>query len=138
MSGYGFLRERRWLTLGFVVLILVPSFMLLSRWQIHRLEDRRAANALVEQNNTAAPVPVATVLTAGAPLSSVGDAQEWRQVTATGTYDASRQVLVRKRPMDGQNGFWVVTPLVTDSGAVLVVNRGWVALMRATCTRALI
>jgi cytochrome oxidase assembly protein ShyY1 len=127
VSGYGFLRERRWLTLGFVVLVLVPSFILLSRWQIHRLEDRRAANALVEQNNAAAPVPVGTVLTAGSPLTSVGDAQAWRQVTATGTYDASRQVLVRKRPMDGQNGFFVVTPLVTDSGAVLVVNRGWLA-----------
>jgi cytochrome oxidase assembly protein ShyY1 len=126
VSGYGFLRERRWLTLGFVVLILVPSFLLLSRWQIHRLDDRRAANALVEQNNAAAPVPVGQVLTAGAPLSSVGDAQEWRQVTATGTYDASRQVLVRKRPLDGHNGFWVVTPLVTSSG-VLVVNRGWIA-----------
>ena len=127
MSGYGFLRERRWLTLGFVVLILVPSFLLLSRWQLHRLDDRRAANALVEQNNAAAPVPVGQVMTAGAPLASVGDGQEWRQVTATGTYDASRQVLVRKRPLDGHNGFWVVTPLVTDSGDVVVVNRGWLA-----------
>lgn len=135
MSGYGFLRERRWLTLGFVVLILVPSFLLLSRWQIHRLDDRRAANALVEQNNAAAPVPVAQVLTAGAPLTSVGDAQEWRQVTATGTYDAAHQVLVRKRPMDGQNGYWVVTPLVTSSG-VLVVNRGWLAAsVSATATQ---
>ena len=127
VSGYGFLRERRWLTLGFIVLILVPAFLLLSRWQLHRLDDRRAANALVEQNNAAAPVPVGQVLTAGAATSSAGDAQEWRQITATGTYDASRQVLVRKRPLDGQNGFWVVTPLVTDSGAVLVVNRGWLA-----------
>lgn len=125
MSGYGFLRERRWLTLGFVVLILVPSFLLLSRWQLHRLDDRRAANALVVQNNAAAPVPVGQVMTAGAPVGSVGDGLQWRQVTANGTYDASRQVLVRRRPMDGHNGFWVVTPLVTDSGDVVVVNRGW-------------
>jgi cytochrome oxidase assembly protein ShyY1 len=34
---------------------------------------------------------------------------------------------VRKRPLEGANGFWVVTPLVIDSGAVLAVNRGWVA-----------
>lgn len=125
MSGYGFLRQRRWLSLGFVVLVIVPSFLLLSRWQLHRLDDRRAANAIIEQNTSAAPVPVGSVITAGAPVSSVTSGQEWRQVTATGTYDATRQVLVRKRPMDGQNGFWVVTPLVTDSGDVLVVNRGW-------------
>jgi len=127
VSGYGFLRQRRWLTLGFVVLVIVPSFLLLSRWQLHRLDDRRHANALVEQNTAASPVPVSQVMTPGAPQSAVGDAQQWRQVTASGTYDASRQVLVRKRPLDGNNGFWVVTPLVTDTGEVLVVNRGWLA-----------
>lgn len=127
VGGYGFLRERRWVMLGFVVLVLVPSFLLLSRWQVHRLDDRRAANAVVERNSSASPVPVDQVMTAGAAAATVDDAVQWRQVTATGTYDASRQVLVRKRPLDGQNGFWVVTPLVTDSGAVLAVNRGWLA-----------
>ena len=111
--------------LGFVVLILVPSFLLLSRWQWHRLDDRRQTNAVVEQNSGAAPVPVAEVMTVGSPAGSIGDAQLWRPITATGTYDAAKQVLVRKRPRDGENGFWVVTPLVTDGGVVLAVNRGW-------------
>ena len=31
---------------------------------------------------------------------------------------------MRRRPLDGRNGFWIVTPLVTESG-VLLVNRGW-------------
>ena len=67
------------------------------------------------------------ILTAGAPAASVTDTVTWRQVSATGHYDAAGQVLVRKRPFEGANGFWVATPLVTDSGAVLVVNRGWIA-----------
>jgi cytochrome oxidase assembly protein ShyY1 len=125
VSGYGFLRQPRWLALGFLVIIVVPSFVLLARWQLHRLDDRRHQNAVVVANSGATPVAVATVMTPDASAGSVGDAQDWKQVTATGRYDVAHQVLVRKRPMDGANGYWVVTPLVTDSGAVLAVNRGW-------------
>jgi cytochrome oxidase assembly protein ShyY1 len=127
MSGYAFLRQPRWLALGFLVLIVVPSFFLLSRWQLSRLDDRRHANAVVQANAQAQTVPVDSVMTSGSPTSSVTDDQQWRPVTATGRYDASRQVLVRKRPLEGANGFWVATPLITSSGATLVVNRGWIA-----------
>ena len=127
MTGYAFLRQPRWLALGFVVVLVVPSFFALSRWQLSRLDQRRHYNANVTENAQQAPVPVDAVMAPGAPVSSVGDHQTWRQVSATGHYDASRQVLVRKRPLQGANGFWVATPLVTESGAVLVVNRGWLA-----------
>ncbi len=125
MSSYGFLRQPRWLALGFLVLIVVPSFILLSRWQLHRLDERRHQNSVVETNSTATPVPVGTVMVPGAAADSIGDDEDWKQVTATGRYDVAHQVLVRKRPLDGANGYWVVTPLVTDSGTVLAVNRGW-------------
>ena len=127
MSGYGFLRQPRWLALGFLVVLVVPSFVLLSRWQLSRLDQRRHDNAVVESNATRAPAPVDSVMTAGAPTATIGDQQTWRPVTATGHYDSAGQVLVRKRPFEGANGFWVVTPLVTTSGSVLVVNRGWIA-----------
>lgn len=126
MSRYGFLRQPRWLALGFLVLLVLPSFILLSRWQLHRLDERRHYNDLVTTHSAAAPVAVDQVMTAGAPTSTVGDDQRWIPVTATGRYDAAGTVLVRKRPLDGKNGFWVVTPLVTTSGTVLVVNRGWI------------
>lgn len=127
MSRYGFLSQPRWLALGFLVLIVVPSFFLLSRWQLSRLDDRRAENALVTTNSAQAPVPVGSLLAPGDDPASVPADLRWRPVTATGSYDVTAEVLVRKRPLGGTNGFWVVTPLVTDSGAVLVVNRGWVA-----------
>jgi cytochrome oxidase assembly protein ShyY1 len=127
VSRYGFLSQPRWLALGFLVLIVVPSFFLLSRWQLSRLDDRRAENTLVTTNSAAAAVPVDAVLTPGADPAAVPEELRWRPVTATGRYDAAGEVLVRKRPLEGTNGFWVVTPLVTGSGAVLAVNRGWVA-----------
>ncbi len=127
MSGYGFLRQPRWLALAFLVVLVVPSFILLSRWQLSRLDERRHDNSVVEANAAQAPAAVDTVMTAGATPSTIGDPQTWRQVTATGHYDSADQVLVRRRPFEGANGFWVATPLVTSSGSVLVVNRGWVA-----------
>jgi len=127
MTSYAFLRQPRWLALGFLVLLVVPSFFALSRWQFSRLDQRRHYNANVTANAQQPPVPVDAILRPGEPVSAVGDHQTWRPVSATGHYDASRQVLVRKRPLQGANGFWVATPLVTGSGAVLVVNRGWVA-----------
>lgn len=126
MSSYGFLRRPRWLALGFIVLIIIPSFFLLSRWQLSRLDERRHFNALVTEHGAAQPVPVDEVMAAGGDPASVGEAQRWLPVTATGRYDERGQVLVRKRPLDGQNGFWVVTPMITQSGAVLAVNRGWI------------
>lgn len=127
MGRYAFLRQPRWLALGFLVLLVLPSFILLSRWQLSRLDDRRYFNELVTTHSAAAPVAVDTVMRPGDPLDAVGDAQRWLPVTATGRYDDTSTVLVRKRPLEGKNGFWVVTPLVTSSGSVLVVNRGWIA-----------
>lgn len=134
MGSYGFLRQPRWLALGFLVLLVLPSFILLSRWQLHRLDERRHYNDLVTTHSAAAPVPVDTVMKPGAPVDSVGDDQRWLPVTATGRYDADSTVLVRKRPLDGKNGFWVVTPLITTSGTVLAVNRGWLPAEGAATT----
>ena len=48
-------------------------------------------------------------------------------VTATGTYDVDDTVIVRYRTREGASGVDVVVPLVTDSGAAVLVDRGWVA-----------
>lgn len=121
------LRDRRVWALGFLVLLVVPAFLLLSRWQLNRLDERRAENTLVSTHADAAPVPVQSAMRAGADPASLTADQEWRDITATGRYDAAGQQLVRRRPMDGTNGFWVMTPLVLGDGSVLAVNRGWVA-----------
>lgn len=121
------LHDRRLWGLVFLVLVLVPAFLLLSRWQLSRLDERRAENAAVTAHADSTPVPVTEVMTAGADPSTIGDDQQWREVTATGRYDDGATQLVRQRPQDGTNGYWVVTPLVLPDGSVLAVNRGWVA-----------
>jgi cytochrome oxidase assembly protein ShyY1 len=126
VGRYAFLRRPKWLGLLAAVLIIVPAFFALSRWQLNRLDERRHYNDLVTQQGSSAPVPLDTLLNAGASTATVTDTLRWRQVSVTGQYDPSHQLLVRKRPLDGTDGFWVATPLITPSGSVVVVNRGWI------------
>ena len=50
-----------------------------------------------------------------------------RRVTAQGRWDAARQVLVPGRSLDGNEGFWVLTPLLLPDGSAAPVVRGWTA-----------
>jgi cytochrome oxidase assembly protein ShyY1 len=119
-----FLLSRRWLLFAAAVVLLAYGCYLLGQWQFHRLHDREARNAQTTRNLAADPVPVTDVLAVGRP---VAEADEWRRVTATGTYDESRTVIVRYQTRDGESGVDVVTPLVTTAGPALLVDRGWLS-----------
>ena len=60
-------------------------------------------------------------------MDATADVQ-WREVSATGRYDESQQVLVRNRTYNGIPGYFVLTPLEVPSGDVVIVNRGFVPL----------
>ena len=117
-----FLASRRWALFAVVVVALVYLAWVLGQWQFGRLEERRERNGVVERNEASAPVPVASVLTVGEP---VPDEEQWRLVTATGTYASDETVIVRYRTRDGVAGVDVVVPLVTSDGPALLVDRGW-------------
>ena len=149
-TGYGFRVYRftlnpRWLAFHALVVVVVFGCIQLGGWQFDRSQQRRASNAVVEDNIGRAPVPVEEIVAtigrgagaapapdspAGDP-SAVDDRAQWRSVTATGRYDDSAAVLLRNRTLDGPKGFEVLVPLVTDSGPVLLVNRGWIPAGRS-------
>src|SRR5699024_10728244 len=68
------------------------------------------------------PVPLSETL---APDQDVTDDDEWMRVTAEGRYDTAHQVTVRYKTRDGQPGVHVVTPLITESGDAILIDRGW-------------
>ena len=119
-----FLLTRRWLGFLLVVGALAYLALRLGDWQFHRLDDRRAANSRIVHNLADSPVPVADVLAVGRGAT---ESDEWRQVTATGKYDDEHTVVVRYRTREGASGVDVVTPLVTNSGDAVLVDRGWMA-----------
>jgi cytochrome oxidase assembly protein ShyY1 len=123
VRSWGFLASRRWVLFGITVALLAWGAWWLGEWQFHRLEDRKARNAIVERNEAAPPADVAAVM----PLDGEVDAEdEWRTVTASGEYAVEDTVIVRYRTRDGAPGVDVVVPLLLDGGEAVLVDRGWV------------
>lgn len=106
-----------------LVLLVVPSFIWLGFWQLDRAEQRAASVDLQQDNVAAEPVPVEELATVG---SDVPPEDRWRTVEAEGTWDTDHQLLLRNRDGSQGVGFHVLTPLVTDDGTALLVNRGWI------------
>ncbi len=116
---------RRWLLFAVAVGVLAYGCWWLGEWQFGRLEERRQTNERTERNLTLDPAPVDEVLEVGRP---VDPEDEWRRVSATGTYVEDTDVIVRYQTRDGASGVDVVTPFQVDgTGATLLVDRGWLA-----------
>lgn len=101
-------------------LLLVPLLALLvmlGRWQLERAAHARA---------------LATAFTVGEAAPVVFDARaaqpRYRRVTVTGHYLADQQFLLDNMTHDGTAGYHALTPLVTDSGTTVLVDRGWLAV----------
>ncbi len=115
--------SQRMLAFHVLVLVLVPGFVWLGFWQLDRAGQRGAAVDLQQSNLAADPVPVDELTRVG---EDVDPDDRWRTVEATGTWDTEHEVLLRNRDGSGGVGFHVLTPLVTEEGTAVLVNRGWV------------
>jgi cytochrome oxidase assembly protein ShyY1 len=107
------------LTWTITALALVFAFVLLGRWQVDR--TYRPVDGYSAEP---AAVPFAALLGAG---SAVPPAAVSRQVTLTGHYKPSGQLIVAGHSLAGQPVSWVVTPLLMPSGIEVFVVRGWLA-----------
>ena len=119
---YRFLLQRRWLGLLLVVLVLGAVCVRLGLWQLDRRQERQADNDRITANLAAEPAAIDTLVTPGGVVPEV---HEWRRVGITGVYDTDSQVLVRYQNRDQGRGVDVITPLVTDRGMAVLVDRGW-------------
>lgn len=90
-------------------------------WQVNRLRWKLELISRVDARIAAPPVPLPPVAT-WATLEPA--AMEYRRVTAEGEFDHRRETLVDALTERGA-GAWVMTPLRTGNGIVLV-NRGFV------------
>lgn len=121
---YRFVFSWRWIRLHVLVwLILIPAFIGLGMWQRGRYHERKAENAVIKTAMDAAPVPIEGVDAVGA---AVPRTSRWKQVTLVGVYDPGHQFLARNHQVNGNPGFWVVTPLTLSDGTSVLVNRGWI------------
>jgi cytochrome oxidase assembly protein ShyY1 len=105
-----------------LVVALSLLFVRLGIWQFHRLAERHASNAVIENNLAAAPAVLDRVVPPG---RAVSDDLAWRRVSVTGTFDVGHQILVRYQTRDGALGVDVLTPVRQAGGDAVLVDRGW-------------
>lgn len=96
-------------------------------WQLSRYQRKKELNAAREAALAAPPVR----WEGGAADSTLIG----RRVALHGRYDPALHVLLAYREHDGTTGVEVVTPLVLESGARVLVNRGWVPADDGTSAR---
>ncbi|MCA1323850.1 SURF1 family protein [Herbaspirillum sp. alder98] len=110
------------LALGAGFLFVV--FAALGTWQVYRLQWKLDLIAKVDARVHAAPTP-APASPQWPQISAAND--EYRRVTLTGRYLYSKTVAVQATTELG-SGSWLLTPLQTDAGELVLVNRGFVSI----------
>ena len=108
--------------LAVVAGVLCAGLIGLGVWQVERLAWKSALIVQVNMRVHAAPVtaPEPALWTA---ITAERDA--YRHVAARGRYRDDDTTLVQAVTERGP-GFWVMTPLITDRGFTVLVNRGFV------------
>jgi surfeit locus 1 family protein len=113
---------RTLLLVGLLAGVVVLGLLALGVWQLERREWKLHLIDQVEQRVDAAAVK------APGPAewpSITDDGDEYRRVRTTGHFLNDKEALVEAVTARG-SGYWVMTPLVTDAGFTVLVNRGFV------------
>jgi surfeit locus 1 family protein len=90
-------------------------------WQLQRLEWKEGLIAKIEARTKAPPVPLAeAVRRAGA-----GEDVSYLRVRAEGSFEHAHELYLYALS-DGEAGWHVITPLKTEAGGTVLVDRGFV------------
>ncbi len=108
----------RWIAGHFLAIVGIVAFISLGFWQLRRLEDRRAFNDAVEAAIASEIMTLDDALAAGG---------EYFRVRVTGTFETEAEVLVL-RSRNQVSGYHILTPLLSDEGRGVLVDRGWVPI----------
>ena len=97
--------------------VVVGTCLRLSWWQLERAEEKRA---WLESQQQKAELPAAGL---GTLLAS--DDPRHRRAKLTGRIDNAHPVILDNRTLNRVAGYHLLSPMLTDSGQWVLVNRGW-------------
>ncbi len=117
----------KWIALTIACFLALPALNALSDWQWGRLDQRQTYNSTIVNAQEQPKVGIETLLERNSVKVTISAKSEWRTAEVIGTWDVTRQVLVRKQSLDSELGLWVITPLVLADSTIVLINRGWVA-----------
>jgi len=118
--------------LSLLATVAFAGLISLGIWQVQRLGWKRALIERVERGLAAAP----TVAPGPGDWARIGIEDSYRRVIVKGVFDHGREACTQAVTELGP-GCWVMTPLRTEAGWWLLVNRGFVdGAHRDPATRA--
>ena len=127
------MKARAWKSLAVPGAFALAALAVLSGlgvWQLDRLQWKNGLIAQVAARTVAPAAP----LPRESQWKNIGADDEYRRVTATGSFRHDREALLytvepdERRP--GGPGYLVLTPLALTDGSTVIVNRGFVPLDR--------
>lgn len=124
-------REKFAVLKSFIALALICLCLVAAQWQYHRGVERHHRNYLIEENIAS---PTIELIAAENNLN----ANEWRTVSTSGTFDAAQTILVRNRYFEGKYGFEYLTLFNSNEGKRFWVDRGWIIAGKDALTAPII
>lgn len=110
--------KRLWLFLLFAV-IAAAGCIRLGFWQLSRLAQRRARNAVVSARLSEPMVPITTL--------HPDSFSVLRRAMLSGTPDFDHEIVLAARSYQGSPGVYLFTPLhIAGNDTAILVNRGWI------------
>jgi len=112
-------RPRLWPTI--MALIMLPILVGLGTWQLHRRVWKTELLATIAARMNGEPTPLP---------ATVDDPQGWafRSVRLNGHFADEHALQLYGRTYDGKAGIHLLTPLIRDGGAAVLVDRGFVPI----------
>jgi cytochrome oxidase assembly protein ShyY1 len=110
----------RFRTIPFLAtLALVTLGVMLGNWQVRRAAEKTALQARLTQRSALPPLALDGKAFDPAAI-------EYRRVAVTGEFVADWPLFLDNRPLEGRTGFILLMPFrIADTGAVVLVERGW-------------
>src|SRR5436190_15486228 len=100
--------SRKWLFTTLLVIAGTLGLVRLGIWQLDRLEQRRAFNAQFEAARSQAALDLNREQPEDISL------MEWQPVKFIGEYDFANQIAIRNQYYNGQAGYHLLTPLLSN------------------------
>ena len=98
-----------------------------SIWQWDRHLQKQDLISRLHETLTLEPIPIAELLS----QKPTWDDLTFRRVKLSGTYDFSREAILRNRNLEGRAGVHAITPLKLDSSdTYILVDRGFIPMGR--------
>jgi surfeit locus 1 family protein len=105
---------------GVVACGLAVIFCALGFWQLRRLSERRAQNAMLASRRFHPPLSIDSI-----PADT--SLARFRRVRISGAYDFQHEFALTLRTRNGSPGVNIITPLLrAGNDTLILVNRGWI------------